>query len=38
MMKEMNPHHGDIASALPADLDALPRRGKSKKEEGRRQK
>src|SRR6202163_942460 len=25
MMKEMNPCHGDIASALPADLDALPR-------------
>jgi hypothetical protein len=25
MMKEMNPRHGDIASALPADLDALPR-------------
>jgi predicted RNA binding protein YcfA (HicA-like mRNA interferase family) len=25
MMKEMNPHHDDITSALPADLDALPR-------------
>src|SRR5213596_776112 len=25
MMKEMNPRHDDIASALPADLDALPR-------------
>ncbi len=25
MMKEMNPRHGDIASALPADLDSLPR-------------
>jgi len=25
MMKEMNAHHDDIASALPADLDALPR-------------
>jgi hypothetical protein len=24
MMKEMNPRHGDISSALPADLDALP--------------
>jgi hypothetical protein len=24
-MKEMNPRHDDIASALPADLDALPR-------------
>ena len=24
-MKEMNPRHEDIASALPADLDALPR-------------
>src|SRR5881392_1578688 len=24
MMKEMNPRHGDIASALPADLDSLP--------------
>jgi hypothetical protein len=34
----MNNRHDDIASALPADLDALPRRGKSKKEEGRRQK
>jgi hypothetical protein len=27
MMKEMNPRHGDISSALPADLDALPRLG-----------
>src|SRR5260370_39645949 len=27
MMKEMNPRHDDIASALPADLDALPRLG-----------
>jgi hypothetical protein len=26
-MKEMNPRHDDIASALPADLDALPRQG-----------
>src|SRR5947209_10100831 len=25
MMKEMNPRHDDIGSALPADLDALPR-------------
>jgi hypothetical protein len=25
MMKEMNPRHDDISSALPADLDALPR-------------
>ena len=25
MMKEMNAHHDDIASTLPADLDALPR-------------
>ncbi len=25
MMKEMNPRHDDIASALPADLDSLPR-------------
>jgi uncharacterized membrane protein len=25
MMKEMSPRHEDIASALPADLDALPR-------------
>ncbi len=25
MMKEMNPRHDDIASALPANLDALPR-------------
>src|SRR4030095_9261911 len=25
MMKEMNPRHDDIASALPADLDALPK-------------
>src|SRR6478752_564504 len=25
MMKEMNPPHDDITSALPADLDALPR-------------
>src|SRR5207237_8685661 len=25
MMKEMNNRHDDIASALPADLDALPR-------------
>jgi hypothetical protein len=40
MMKEMNPRHGDIASALPADLDALPRRGKvkRKKAEGRSRK
>jgi hypothetical protein len=29
MMKEMNPRHDDIASALPADLDALPRQGES---------
>src|SRR5216110_217499 len=26
-MKEMNPHHDDITSALPAELDALPRLG-----------
>src|SRR2546423_7269194 len=25
MMTEMNPRHEDIASALPADFDALPR-------------
>src|ERR1700747_1886969 len=25
MIKEMNARHGDIASALPSDLDALPR-------------
>jgi hypothetical protein len=29
MMKEMNPRHDDIASALPADLDALPRQWES---------
>ena len=25
MMKEMNPRHEEISSALPANLDALPR-------------
>jgi hypothetical protein len=29
MMKETNPRRGDIASALAADLDALPRQPES---------
>jgi hypothetical protein len=35
MMKEMNPRHDDIASALPADLDALPRRGEVKRKKAK---